>query len=220
MKRKLILVSITIGILLALLAAGFYAFQKRKSLPKASAPENQAKVFKIGSWWLYQTRDATVSVEITSLKKIGKKKAFVYEYRLIKRKSKPQGVYYIHDNKGLWLAGVFADTTSVTYSPPVVIFKNPLKVGGYWQTIYERSDLPGIKFVYKSKITHFFKGKTPAGEFDCYLIEQSTYPLSQPDRVFKKEDWYSPEVGLVYHASQGEMSSTQSSLIKYKLKTK
>ncbi len=219
MKKKFLITGFIFIVFILTVAIGFYFFRIQKNLPKATAPESQAKVFKIGSRWLYQTRDATVSVEVTSLKKIGKNKVFVYEYRLVNRKSKPQGAYYIQNNKGLWLAGVYANTTSVTYNPPVVIFKNPLKIGGHWQTTYERSDLPGVKFVYKSKITRFFKGKTPAGNFDCYLIEQSTYPQSQPDRVFRKNDWYSPEVGLVYHASQGEMSSTQSSLLKYQLKT-
>lgn len=219
MKKKNFIAGFILVAMMLAIGFGFYLSRLQKNLPKATAPENQAKVFKIGSWWLYQTRDATVSVEITSLKKVGKNRAFVYEYRLVKRKSKPQGAYYIQGKNGLWLAGMFADTTSVIYNPPVVIFKNPLKIGGFWQTTYERSDLPKVKFIYKSKITRFFKGKTPAGEFDCYLIEQSTYPQSQPDRAFKKSDWYSPEVGLVYHASQGEMLSTQSSLLKYKLKT-
>lgn len=195
-----------------------YLAQSRKNLPEATAPENQAKVFKIGSRWLYQTNEATVTVEIVSLKKVGKEKAFVYEYKLAKRKTRPQGSYYIHNEKGLWLAGAFVGANSLTYNPPITIFKNPLKIGSYWQTIYERSDMPGVKFVYKSKINRFFKGKVPAGEFDSYLIEQSTYPLSQPDRTFRKADWFSPEVGIIYHTSRGEMSNTQSSLIDYKLR--
>ncbi len=215
---------IALAILTVVILTAFFAYfiQVKRRLPEASAPENQARVFKVGSWWQYKTTEATVTVKITSLKKIGKEKAFVYEYKIAGRKTKPQGVYYLHTEKGLWLAGVFAGETSLFYYPPPIIFKNPLKIGSYWETFYERSDLPKVKFVYKSKITRFFKakikGKKEAEEINCYLIEQSTYPLSQPDRIFRKTEWYSPELGIVYHASKGEMSSTQSTLFDYKLK--
>ncbi len=197
-----------------------YAGKKEKEVPKIEPPTTKkGKIFSVGSEWTYRYGESsTLTVKIEEEKKVNSQNVFVYS-ATSSEGGNPMKLLEKHDEKGLFIVGAETKDASVTFTPPIVSFKYPLKVGEEWKTTYTRSDQAQIKFVSEAKVMDYKKIKVPAGTFECYRIDHKTYMENAPENVAFSTDWYSPKVGIVMQISKAPHGGVIiKELVNYKIK--
>lgn len=184
---------------------------KEKESTKRPAPVLSGKIFGPGSYWVYETLDATLTVKITGTKKIGKYST--YHYEIFYGDEKIADEYRIHNSKELSLVkSAQKDTTVNIFNPPIARVKFPLRVGDKWVNKYKYQ---GVDVISEVSVLSYEKVKTKAGVFMCYKIHHKTYVKGDEKNAIVDADWYSPIVGLVSYAKRG--GENPKSLLKYKI---
>lgn len=166
---------------------------------KRPAPVLPGRVFGVGSWWEYETLDATLTIKVTGREKVGKYDTFRYDIfygdELIATE------YRVHDDTQLAIvkSDQGSGTTVTVYNPPIVRVKFPLKVGTRWVNRYT---VDGVPIVSECVVESYEKIKTKGGVFLCYKIKHETYVHGDKKNATIDADWYAPAIGLVSYAKK------------------
>lgn len=176
------------------------------------APVLPGKIFGVGTWWEYETLDATLTIKITGKKKVGSHNTYVYE--IYYGDDKIATEYRIHDDKILAIAkSDQGDGTTVTvFNPPIIRVMFPLKVGDRWVNRYT---VDGIPYVSECSVESYEKIKTKGGVFLCYKIKHETYFHGDKKNATIDADWYAPGIGLVSYARKD--GENPKALLRYHL---
>lgn len=175
------------------------------------APVLEGKVFAPGSFWVYETLDDTLTVQITDSYEEDGQTYYVYEFfyggekvAVEHRIQNDEMVATVKSEQG--------ETTITVFDPPLVRVKFPLKVGEKWEN---RWDSGGVTIVSEVEVVSYEKIKTRGGVFLAYKIKHTTYPEGYKDDAVVDADWYNPEIGLIAYAKEG--GENPKALVKYKI---
>lgn len=175
------------------------------------APVLEGKVFEPGSYWVYETLDDTLTVQVTDSYEENGQTYYVYEFFYGGEKVAEE--HRIHNDEMLaTVKSVQGETTVVVFDPPLIRVKFPLKVGDKWENRWESN---GVTVVSEVEVVSYEKIKTKGGVFLAYKIKHKTYTEGYEDDAVIDADWYNPEIGLIAYAKEG--GENPKALVRYEV---
>jgi hypothetical protein len=168
--------------------------------------------FDVGSMWIYETLDATLTIKVTDKYTEAGKTIYVYSFyygdKKIAEEHRLQTKDYIAK-----LKSVQGESTVTVFSPPLVLYKFPLKAGMKWTNRFKIED---VSYVSEVTVVGYEKITTKGGVYMAYKIQHRTYPENDPKSVSVDADWFNPRIGLIAYAKEG--GENPKALIKYSVK--
>lgn len=176
------------------------------------APVLEGYAFDVGSMWIYETLDNTLTVKVTDKYVENGQKIYVYSFFYGDKKIAEE--HRVFTEKYLAkIKSVQGDTTVTVFKKPLILYKFPLKVGDKWTNEFE---LNGVEFISDVEVVSYEKVKTKGGVFMAYKIRHSTYPKGSKNDAIIDADWYNPRIGLIAYAKKD--GENPKALIKYNVK--
>ncbi len=176
------------------------------------APVLEARGFDVGSMWIYETLDSTLTIKVTDKVKEGDRELFVYSFFYGDKKIADE--YRIQTKEyHAKVKSVQGESTVTVFEKPLILYRFPMKVGDKWTNRFE---IGGVKFVSEVEVVSYEKVKTNGGVFMAYKIKHTTYPEDDKKSKIVDADWYNPNIGLIAYAKEG--GENPKSLIKYSVK--
>jgi|GEM_PF-3746962 len=176
------------------------------------APVLEGYGFDVGSMWIYETLDATLTIKVTDNYERDGQTIYVYSFyygdKKIAEEHRLQTKDYIAKIKSVKQEG-----TETVYSPPLILYKFPLKAGAGWVNKFQ---LDGVTYVSEVKVIGYERVNTKGGVFMAYKIQHRTYPEDDPEAVSVDADWFNPRIGLIAYAKEG--GENPKALFKYSVK--
>lgn len=176
------------------------------------APVLEGYGFDVGSMWIYETLDATLTIKVTDKYTQNGQTIYVYSFyygdKKIAEEHRLQTKDYIAKIKS-----VMPEGTETVFSPPLILYKFPLKSGLEWVNKFQ---IGGETYISEVKVVGYERINTRGGVFMAYKIQHRTYPEYDPEAVSIDADWFNPRIGLIAYAKEG--GENPKALYRYSVK--
>lgn len=181
---------------------------------KSSRPDPVLKGygFDVGSMWIYETLDATLTIKVTRKYQQKDSTIYVYDFYYGNEKIAEEHRVY-HKNYIAKIKSIQGESTVTVFDPPLVLYKFPLKKGEKW---VNRFKVDGVEIVSEVEVADYEKIKTKGGVFMAYKIRHKTYPLGNEKNASIDADWFNPRIGLIAYSKEG--GENPKALFKYSVK--
>lgn len=176
------------------------------------APVLQGYAFDVGSMWLYETLDNTLTVKVTDKYRENNQDIYIYTFFYGSQKIAEEHRIVTKDYMAK-VKSVQGDSTITVFKKPLILYKFPMKVGDKWVNEFEIS---GVQFVSEVEVVSYEKVKTKGGVFMAYKIKHTTYPKGEKKSASVDADWFNPRIGLIAYAKKD--GENPKALIKYNVR--
>jgi hypothetical protein len=176
------------------------------------APVLEGYAFDVGSMWIYETLDNTLTVKVTDRYEENGQAVYIYSFYYGDKKIAEEHRVFTDEYQAK-IKSVQGDSTITVYKEPLILYRFPLKVGDRWTNKFE---LNGVEFISDVEVVSYEKVKTKGGVFMAYKIKHSTYPKDSKKDAIVDADWYNPRIGLIAYAKKD--GENPKALVKYSVK--
>lgn len=168
--------------------------------------------FDVGSMWVYETLDATLTIKVVDKYKENGNDVYVYDFYYGSEKVAEEHRVYNKDYIAK-IKSIQGDSTVTVYQKPLILYRFPLKKGLKWKNEF---DIDGVTYISEVEVVSYEKVTTKGGVFMAYKIKHKTYPKGDPKNAIIDADWYNPKIGLIAYAKEG--GQNPKALFKYNVK--
>ncbi|MCX7831476.1 MAG: hypothetical protein N2440_01070 [Actinobacteria bacterium] len=183
------------------------------SKSRRPSPVLDGKAFDVGSMWIYETLDATLTIKVVD--KYIEKNKDVYVYDFYYGGEKVAEEHRLCTKEYLAkLKSVQGESKETIFKEPLILYKFPLRVGKKWTNRFE---IQGVNYISEVEVLSYEKLKTKSGIYFAYKIRHKTYPQGLEKEAIIDTDWYNPEIGLIAYSKEG--GENPKAIFKYYVKT-